>query len=140
MFLSRSEGAECCGASGIPSGFDIDFFSKRTKVFRFMVYDRKKSTQEEEVPRPDGLDIAAERCWRRWERDAKILQPPFRVAGLRSPRAYHRPACAPPSTCSTSPVMWRASVRKMTASAMSFASEIVPIGESVFRKSGGSSL
>jgi hypothetical protein len=25
--------------------------------------------------------------------------------------AYHLPTCAPPSTCSTSPVTWRASAR-----------------------------
>ncbi len=105
MLFSRSERAERCGVSGIPSSLDIDFFSKPTKIFRFMVYDWKQSAQEQEVPRLDRLDIAAQRCWGGLEFDAKLLQPPLRIAGLRSPRAYHRPACAPPSTCSTSPVM-----------------------------------
>ena len=35
----------------------------------------------------------------------------LRADRLRVLRAYHLPLCAPPSTCSTSPVIWRDSVR-----------------------------
>src|SRR5258708_25612279 len=102
MLFSRSERAERCGVSGIPSSLDIDFFSKPTKIFGFMVYDWKQSAQEQEVPRLDRLDIAAQRCWGGLEFDAKLLQPPLRIARLRSPPAYHpprahrRPPAAPP--------------------------------------------
>jgi len=42
---------------------------------------------------------------------------------------YHRPNCDPPATYRTSPVTVCASVRYITASAMSFTVETRPIGE-----------
>ena len=53
------------------------------------------------------------------ELDAKFFQP---LLGAGRPRAfagYHLPACAPPSTCNTSPVVNVASVRNKTASTTS---------------------
>src|ERR1700745_3626674 len=61
-------------------------------------------------------------------------------AGLRAHPGHHLPRCAPPSTCSTSPVMRGASVRKRTASTISLTLETPLIGESVFRNSFGLSL
>src|SRR5208337_687645 len=71
--------------------------------------------------------------------DAELAQPLLR-AGLRAHPGHHLPRCAPPSTCSTSPVMRGASVRKRTASTISWTLEMLCMGESVFRKSFGLSL
>lgn len=61
-------------------------------------------------------------------------------AGLcsTSPSSYHRPACDPPSTWSTSPVTWPAFARYRTASVTSFTCAIFPIGCNVRRNSFGS--
>jgi len=69
-----------------------------------VVHNWKHPAKEKEIPRLDGLDVGAE--WRRrgWKLNAKILQPAICVSQLRTFAAYHRPTCAPPSTCSTSPV------------------------------------
>src|SRR3954466_1694727 len=45
--------------------------------------------------------------------------------------AHHLPTCAPPSTCSTSPVTVFASVRYKTASTISCISESTPMGDRV---------
>jgi hypothetical protein len=52
-------------------------------------------------------------------------------AGLRAQLGHHLPRCAPPSTCSTAPVMRGASVRKRTASTISLTLETPFIGERV---------
>src|SRR6266478_3051270 len=61
-------------------------------------------------------------------------------AGLcsTSPASYHRPACDPPSTWSTSPLTWPAFARYRTASVTSFTCAIFPIGCNVRRNSFGS--
>jgi hypothetical protein len=38
------------------------------------------------------------------ENDPEVIQSAFRTGELRIARTYHLPLCAPPSTCSTSPV------------------------------------
>src|SRR5882762_4718879 len=53
---------------------------------------------------------------------------------------YHRPACDPPSTWSTSPVTWPACARYNTASMTSLTRAICPIGCNVLRNSFGSFL
>jgi hypothetical protein len=60
--------------------------------------------KEEQVARLERLHISAE--WRRsrGELNAKVLQPAIGTAQLGTLRRYHRPTCAPSSTCSTSPV------------------------------------
>ena len=54
---------------------------------------------------------SAERAGSIGEHDAELLQPALRVEPAATLAAYHLPVCAPPSTCSTSPVTWRDSVR-----------------------------
>src|SRR5271166_796469 len=137
MFFGRREDAQSCSVGSVPSSFDIELFPKPADVLRLVVDDRQHSAEEQEIAGLHRLDVRAERSRRGRELNAKLLQAAIRAARLRTLSAYHRPACAPPSTCSTSPVTLRASARYTTASAMSFESEIVPIGESVFRKSFG---
>ena len=48
--------------------------------------------------------------------------------------------CAPPTACNTSPVTCGASVRNSTASTISWASEVLAMGDKVFRNSFGLSL
>jgi hypothetical protein len=65
---------------------------------------RKHTAEEEQITGLYGFDIGAERSGRRREFDAELLQSALRVGRLRALAAYHFPECAPPSTCSTSPV------------------------------------
>src|SRR5258705_9805819 len=57
-----------------------------------------------------------------------------------SDSCYHRPACDPPSTWSTSPVTWPACARNSTAPTTSLTLAIFPIGCKVLRNSFGSSV
>jgi hypothetical protein len=79
--------------------------------FRLAVHNWEHSTKEEKVARVRRFDVSAKRRRGGWELNAKVLQPAICTAQVQTSNAYHRPACAPPSTCSTSPVTWRASVR-----------------------------
>src|ERR1700730_11911403 len=53
---------------------------------------------------------------------------------------HHLPACAPPSTCNTSPEVNVASVRNKAASTISLTSPILPTGCNPLRKSWVSGL
>lgn len=50
-----------------------------------------------------------EEGWR--QLNPELRKPALCACRLRALRPYHLPECAPPSTCNTSPVTWRASVR-----------------------------
>jgi len=140
MLFDRSEGAQGRSVRGISSSLSIELLPHPAEVLRFVVHNREHPAQEEQVARLDCFDVSAERSRSGRELNAKILQPAICPGRLRTRTAYHRPTCAPPSTCSTSPVTLGASVTNTTASAISFASTIEPIGERVFMKSLGSSL
>src|SRR5256885_3690198 len=121
------------------SVFNAQLGSDASQELRSSLLHWQRAAQKEQVPGLDCFNIRAKRSW--WTRQfyAKVFQPLFGT-GVRCVRGHlrhHRPRCAPPSTCSTSPVTWLASVRKNTACAMSFALEICPSGDSVRRKSLG---
>src|SRR3954462_2750606 len=97
-----------------------------------MAYDGQHAAQKEQIAYLHSLNVGAKRGGRRWELDAQLAQPPF-GADLGFHPGHHLPRCAPPSTCSTSPVTCGASVRKRTASTISWTSETLCMGESVFR-------
>src|SRR3954471_21699964 len=98
-----------------------------------MTDDRQHPTEEDQIAGPYRFDIGPEGCRRRGKRDAEFPQPSFRAGCLSFRMVYHLPRCAPPSTCSTSPVTRGASVRKTTASTISSTFEMPAIGDSVFR-------
>jgi hypothetical protein len=104
MFLGRSEDAQSRGVGGIPSSLRIQFFPKPANILRLVVDNREHPAKEEQIARLERLHISAE--WRRsgGEFNAKVLQPAICTARLGTLRGYHRPTCAPSSTCSTSPV------------------------------------
>src|SRR5207245_2810411 len=139
MLPRNTKGVECGEMSRFAPRFHVELRAEASNEFRRAAFRGKHARQKKKIPRLHRFHVRAERLRRRRKFDAKFFQP---LLGAGRPRAfagYHLPKCAPPSTCSTSPVMWRASVKKTTALAMSSTVEIEPIGESVFRKSSGSS-
>src|SRR4029077_14945530 len=102
---------------------------------RLAALRRKHSGQKKQITRLNRFHVRAERLGRCRQLDTKFFQALFGACGWKYVTGYHLPRCAPPSTCSTSPVIWRASVKYTTASAMSSTVEIEPIGVSVFRES-----
>src|SRR6267143_2451023 len=140
QMLSRdSENVERREVSRLAPCFHIKLRADAPDKFCRAPFRGEHPGEKKKIARLHRFHIGSERLRRRRELDAKFFQP---LLGAGRPRAfvgYHLPKCAPPSTCSTSPVIWRASVKKTTALAMSSTVEIEPIGESVFRKSFGSS-
>ena len=104
MLFRRGENAQSRGVGGISSSLDIELFPEPANILRLVVDDREHPAKEEQVARLYRLDVSAKRRRGGWELNAKILQPAFCTARLRTFTAYHRPTCAPSSTCSTSPV------------------------------------
>ena len=111
VLLCRSESAQGRNVCRIPSSLDIEFFAKPPEILRLVIDYRQHASQEEQITGRCRLDIVPERRGRGGQLNAKVLQPAFDVARLQILRAHHRPTCAPPSTCSTSPVTLWASVR-----------------------------
>ena len=104
MLFSRGQHTQSSSAGGIASSFDIQLFPKPAKILWLVVYNREHPAKEEQVARLHRFHIGAKRRRRGRKLNAKFLQPAIRTARLRTLTAHHRPACAPPSTCSTSPV------------------------------------
>ena len=104
MLLGRGEDVQSRSVSGISPRLDIELFPQSAKILRLVLDNWEHPAEEEKVARLYRLDISAKGRRGRWELDAKVLQSAICTARLRIFNAYHRPACAPPSTCSTSPV------------------------------------
>jgi hypothetical protein len=104
MLLGCSEDVQCRSVGGISSGLGIELFPKSAKILRLVVHNWEHSAKEEKVACLHRFDVSAKRRRGGWELNAKVLQPAICTAQVRTSNAYHRPACAPPSTCSTSPV------------------------------------
>jgi hypothetical protein len=101
--ISRSgEYVQSRDARGIASLFDVVLSAQPAYELRFMPDGRENAAQIKQVARLDTFNISAERFGGGRE---------VRACRLRAVLAHHLPECAPPSTCSTSPVTLRASVR-----------------------------
>src|SRR6266567_3227202 len=111
MMFGSCEGAQRRRIGGVSSGLGIEFFAKPAKILRLMVNNREHPAEEKQVACLYRLDVTSKRRRGGWELNSKVVQPAIRTARLRTLRAHHLPTCAPPSTCSTSPVTVRASVR-----------------------------
>src|SRR5215467_12620933 len=122
MLLGRGKDVQSRSVSGISPSLDIELFPEPSKILRLVIDNWEHPAEEEKITRLYRLDISAKGRRGRREPNAKVLQSAICTVWLRTFHAYHRPTCAPPSTCSTSPVTWRASVRKTTASATSLGS------------------
>src|SRR5215471_15547696 len=104
MLLGRGEDVQSRRVSGLSPSLDIELFPQPAKILRVVIDNGEHPAKEEKVARLHRLDISTKRRWGGGELNAKVLQSAICTARLRTFCAYHRPACAPPSTCSTSPV------------------------------------
>src|SRR5262245_30685587 len=111
MLASDSEAIECREASRPAARFHIEFCADAHNEFCPASFRGKHAGKKKQIARLHRLRIYAERLRRRRQVDAKFAQPLLRTGGSRLCVIYHRPTCAPPSTCSTSPVTCFASVR-----------------------------
>src|SRR5260370_40578064 len=111
MMVGSCEVPQRRGMGGVSYGLGIEFLAKPPKVLRLMVNNREQPAQEKQVSCLYRLDVTSKRRRGGWELNSKVVQPAIRTARLRPLRVHHLPTCAPPSTCSTSPVTVRASVR-----------------------------
>lgn len=127
------------GATEISKTLAVSFVeSSATQApneFRCAPFRGEHSSQEKQVGRLYRLYVDALRLRRCWKFDAKFFQPLLSAGRPRARAGYHLPACAPPSTCSISPVVNVASVRNKTASTTSLISPILPRGCNPLRNS-----
>ncbi len=96
---------------GFASLFDVVLSAQPAHELRFMPDDRQNATEIKQVARLNTFNVGADRSGREGQLNAERRKPALRVRRLRALWAHHLPECAPPSTCSTSPVTLRASVR-----------------------------
>src|ERR1700722_1168019 len=104
MAFRRGEDAQSCGVGRISSSINIKFFSQSANILRLVVDDREHPAKEEQIACLYSFGVSAKGRRGVRELNAKVLKPLICTAWLETFTAYHRPACAPPSTCSTSPV------------------------------------
>src|SRR5207245_1226377 len=135
MLPRNTKGVECGEMSRFAPRFHVELRAEASNEFRRAAFRGKHARQKKKIPRLHRFHICAERLRRRRKLDAKFFQP---LLGAGRPRAfagYHLPACAPPSTCSISPVVNVASVRNKTASTISLISPGLPTGFDPLRDS-----
>src|SRR5262249_37191019 len=104
-------GVERREVSRLPSSVQIEFRAHAPDEFRLAAFRGQHPAQKKQVARAHRFHIRAKRLRRRRELDAKVLQSLLGAGRARLFSGYHLPTCAPPSTCSTSPVTLGASVR-----------------------------
>ena len=89
---------------GFAALFDVVLSAQPADELRFMPDGREDAAEIKEVARLDTFNISAERNGRGRQLNAEFGKPALRARRLRALRGHHLPECAPPSTCSTSPV------------------------------------
>ena len=104
MLPGRSQRAQSRRAYRISPRLDIHFLPQPAKILRLVIHNREHAAQEEEIACLERLDVTTERRRGSRKLNAKFQKPALRAARLQTPAGYHRPTCAPSSTCSTSPV------------------------------------
>ena len=111
MFPRDSESVERREVSRLAPRFHIELRADAPNEFRPAAFRGKHPGQKKQIARLHRFHIGAERLRRRRELDTQVLSTAVRHWPAETSWSYHLPTCAPPSTCSTSPVIWRASVR-----------------------------
>ncbi len=104
MFSRYRERIERSEVSGLATHFHIELGPNTPNEFRLAARRGKHTGKEEEIAGLHRFYISAERL--RWDRefDPQFLQSLLGGGRLIFFASYHFPLCAPPSTCSTSPV------------------------------------
>src|SRR5579864_1106661 len=108
------EGAEMLSRDGeyvqrrnacrFPSLFDVVLSTQPADELRYMPDDRQNAAEMKHSARLDTFNIRTKGSGRGRQLNAELRQPALRGSRLRTLRAHHLLECAPPSTCSTSPV------------------------------------
>src|SRR4029453_18078467 len=111
MFSRHSQDVERGEMCSLASRFHIKLRADAPYKFCHAAFRGEHPGQKKQIARLHRLHISTERFRRRRELDAKFFQPLLGAGRPRGFAVYHLPTCAPPSTCSPSPVIWPASVR-----------------------------
>jgi len=82
MLLRRSEDTQSGSVRGISSSFNIELLPQPPNVLRLVIHHWKHPAKKEQIARLHRLDVSAERRWRGWQFNAKILQPLICTARL----------------------------------------------------------
>ena len=104
MFSHHGEHVQGRDARGFATLFDVVLPSEPADELGFMADDRENTAEIKQVARLNTLGIRPNGRPRGRQRDVEVGEPALCGRWLRVVRAYHLPECAPPSTCSTSPV------------------------------------
>jgi hypothetical protein len=104
MLRRDSEHVERRELGGLAPRFHIELPADAPDEFCSAAFRGKYPTQKKLIAGLYRFQIGAERLRRRRELDAKFFQLLLGAGWPRAPVGYHLPPCAPPSTCSTSPV------------------------------------
>ena len=104
MLPRDSEGVERREVSRLAPRFHIELRADASNEFRLAAFRGKHTGKKKKIAGLHRFYISAERL--RWGRefDAQFFQPLLGAGRLIVFASYHFPLCAPPSTCSTSPV------------------------------------
>src|SRR5229473_3888741 len=87
-----------------PSLFDVVLSTQPAYELRYVPDDRENAAEMKHSARLDTFNIRAEGSGRGRQLNAEFRKPALRASPLRALRTHHLLECAPPSTCSTSPV------------------------------------
>src|SRR6267143_2196890 len=104
VLFRHSEKVERRELSRLATGFQVELRADAPSESRPAAFRGKHSAKKEQIARLHGFYVRAERLRRRGELDAEFVQPLFFAGRPRALTGHHLPTCAPPSTCSTSPV------------------------------------
>src|SRR5260370_6334714 len=103
--LSRGrEYVQCCQVHYFASLFDVVLSAQPAYELRFMPNDRENAAEMKHIARLETFNIRAKGSGRGRQLNAELRKPALRGCRLRALRTHHLLECAPPSTCSTSPV------------------------------------
>src|SRR5437660_229771 len=104
VLFRDSENVERRELSRLATGFHVELRADAPSESRPAAFRGKHSAKKEQIVRLHGFYVRAERLRRHGELDAEFVQPLLGAGGPRAFAGHHLPTCAPPSTCSTSPV------------------------------------
>src|ERR1700736_6339852 len=111
MFPRDRERIQRRKMSRFASRFHVELGADAPDEFRRAAFRREHAGEKKQITCLDRFRINAKRFLRSRELDAEFFQTFLGAGRIGIFARYHLPTCAPPSTYSTSPVMWRASVR-----------------------------
>src|SRR5260370_12283281 len=104
MLPRDSEDIERREVSSLAPRFHIELRADPPNYLRRVALRGKHPAQKKQIARLHRFHICPERLRRQWELDAKFFQPLLGAGRAGTFGGYHLPTCAPPSTCSSSPV------------------------------------